>query len=129
VPQRAYRPYVPAARHGGRPSGDEKPSYRVLVHRQYEEMWNELPERVGVEAAQQFYDHVAWTPGEPARVNRTSVLRGKAGRPRDGFSHVIHYEISGAGRLDHRYHNSYDQGLKGDSHPIVQILTISFSSH
>ena len=73
-------------------------------------MWNELPERVGVEAAQQFYDQVAWTPGESARVNRTSVLRGKAGRPRDGFSHVIHYELSGAGRLDYRYHNSYDTG-------------------
>jgi hypothetical protein len=68
------------------------------VHRKFEALWDELPSRVGLEAAQQFYDHVAWTPGEPPAVGTTTVLKGKAGRPKEpGFSRRIHYEISGAG--------------------------------
>lgn len=125
----AYQPYVPAARPGSRPPGDTKPPYRVLVHRQFEELWDQLPERVGVESAQQFYDHVSTTPGTAPAVNRTSILKGKAGRAREGFSKVIHYEISGAGRIDYRYHNEYTGGDRGDPHPIVQIMTIDLSSH
>ena len=101
----------------------------MLVHRQYEHMWDDLPARVGLESAQQFYDHVAWTPGEPPRVNFSMPLRGKAGRARDGFSRVYHYEISGAGRLNYRFHNAYAHGSQGDPHAIVQVLTIDLSSH
>ncbi|MDQ3153995.1 MAG: hypothetical protein M3R63_20530, partial [Actinomycetota bacterium] len=70
----------------------------MLVHRQFKHLWEALPDRVGLPSAQQFYDHVAHTPGNPAAINRTGVLRGKAGRPiAEGFSRTIHYEISGAG--------------------------------
>lgn len=127
--ERAYQPYLPAGRHGGPPPGDEKPPYRVLVHRQYEELWDQLAERVGLESAQQFYDHVAWTPGEAPKVNRATLLRGKAGKAVDGFSRVIHYEITGAGRINYRFHNAYDKGTYGDAHKIVQILTIDLGSH
>jgi hypothetical protein len=64
----AYRPHVPARRPGTRPS--VKPVFRVLVHRKYLETWDELPSRVGLANAQQFWDHVAMTPGEPGEGRR-----------------------------------------------------------
>jgi hypothetical protein len=51
----AYQPYEPARRPGGRPAA--KPGYRVLVHRKFADLWTALPERVGLTAAQHFYDH------------------------------------------------------------------------
>lgn len=124
----AYSPYEPATRPGGKP--EEKPGYRVLVHRKFAHLWEQLPERVGLESAQQFYDHVAQTPGEPPKVNSSTVLRGKAGRPKfAGGSRTIHYEISGAGRIDYQYVNQYTGGAHGDPHPVVFILTIDLSSH
>jgi hypothetical protein len=41
----AYRPHVAARRPGSRPT--VKPVFRVLVHRQFLGIWNELPARVG----------------------------------------------------------------------------------
>ena len=106
------------------------PRYRVLVHRRYKELWDQLVERVGLENAQQFYDHVAYTPGEPPRVGRSSFLRGKAGQPGEqGFSRTIHYEISGAGGINYQYNDHYTGGAQGDPHPVVRILTIDLSSH
>ncbi len=128
MPTSAYRPFEPARRPGGKPQS--KPAYRVLVHRQYTDLWNQLPDRVGLENAQQFYDHVAFTPGRPPSVGTSTILAGKAGRPsEEGFSRVIHYEITGAGRLDYEYNDAYRGGSKGDPHPVVRILTISLSSH
>jgi hypothetical protein len=125
---RADQPYQPARHPGGRPTS--KPHYRVLVHRKFAEMWTSLPERVGVVATQQFYEHVSQSPGQPAAVNRTGVLRGRAGEPMaPGFSRTIHYEISGAGRIDYQYHDAYDAGTHGDPHPVVFIRAINLSSH
>ena len=124
----AYQPFQPARRPGGRPA--TRPRYRVLVHRKFVDLWAALPERVGLGAAQQFYDHVAQTPGQPAAINRTGVLRGRAGAPMaPGFSRTIHYEISGAGRIDYQYHDAYDDGAHGDPHPVVFIRAINLSSH
>lgn len=124
----AYQPYQPARRPGTKPSA--KPRYRVLVHRKFIDAWNSLPERVGLAAAQQFYDHVAGCPGKPAPINRTGVLRGKAGEPMSpGFSRTIHYEISGAGRIDYQYNDAYTGGAHGDPHPVVFIRAINLSSH
>ena len=123
----AYQPYEPARRPGGRPAA--KPGYRVLVHRKFADLWTALPERVGLTAAQQFYDHVANTPGHPAAINRTGILRGKAGEPMaSGFSRTIHYEITGAGRIDYQFNDAY-RGIRGDPHPVVFIRAINLSSH
>ena len=124
----AYQPYAPARRPGGKPP--EKPAYRVLVHRQFQPAWEQLSERVGLESAQQFYDHVASSPGQPPAVGRTSILRGAAGRPLGhGFSRTIHYEISGAGRIDYQFNDAFTGGAHGDPHPVVLLLTIDLSSH
>jgi hypothetical protein len=124
----AYQPFRPARRPGGSPR--TKPTYRILVHRQYKALWDQLAERVGLENAQQFYDHVANTPEQAPAVGRATILRGKAGRPREeGFSRTIHYEISGAGRIDYQYHPAFTGGARGDPHPVVFILTIGLSSH
>jgi hypothetical protein len=124
----AYQPFQPARRPGGRPAA--RPRYRVLVHRKFTDLWAALPERVGLSAAQQFYEHVARNPGQPAAINRTGVLRGRAGEPMaPGFSRTIHYEISGAGRIDYQYHDAYVDGAHGDAHPVVFIRAINLSSH
>ena len=124
----AYSPYQPAARPGSKPP--DKPAYRVLVHRTFADLWEQLPDRVGLESAIQFYDHVANTPGEPPKVNSSTILRGKAGKPKfAGASRTIHDEISGAGRIDYQYVNDYTGGEHGDAHPVVFILTIDLSSH
>ena len=45
----AYEPMEPARRPGGKP--EEKPCYRVLVHRKYESAWEQIVERVGIQQA------------------------------------------------------------------------------
>ena len=101
----------------------------MLVHRQFEQLWHQLPDRVGLEASQQFYDHVANSPGQPASVGRTTILKGSLGRPiAEGFSRTVHYEISGAGRIDFQ-HNDVYVGQQGDPHPVVFILRIDLASH
>ncbi len=124
----AYQPFEPARRPGSRPA--ERPSYRVLVHHRLRERWAALPGRVGLENAQQFWDHVATNPGQPASVGSTSILRGKAGQPRaPGFSRTIHYEITGAGRIDLQFANTFKTKDGADPHPVVFILSINLSSH
>ena len=47
----------------------------------------------------------------------------------DGWSPTYHYEISGAGRVDYQFHNAYQTAPERDTHPVVFIRTIDFSSH
>jgi hypothetical protein len=124
----AYRPYVAARRPGGRPP--VKPLFRVLVHRQFLDIWNELPTRVGVANAQQFWDHVAMTPGQPPKVGTSSIMKGKHAAPKwPGYSKTIHYEITGAGRGDYQFNPSAAEGVRGDPHGVVKVLTIDLGSH
>src|SRR3546814_7658402 len=98
--EKAYRPFAPGRRPGGKPPA--KPKFRVLVHHQFLDRWNGLVDAVGLESAQQFYDHVSQNPGQIPAVNTSGILRGKAARPReDGFSRTVHYEISGARSEEH----------------------------
>lgn len=102
----------------------------MLVHRQYIDEYNELVTRCGLESAQQFWDHVANTPGAISVINGTTVLKGKAGRPDvDGFSRTIHYEISGAARINFQFCDAYRTGPDDEPHSIVRIKTITFTSH
>jgi hypothetical protein len=101
----------------------------VLVHRKQRDLWNGLADVVGVESAQLFWDHVAQTPGRAPRVGSSNILKGKAGEPKaEGFSRTIHYEISGAGRINYQFNDAYI-GRHGDPHSVVWILTIDHSSH
>ena len=102
----------------------------MLVHRQYLDVWSSLAERVGLENAQQFWDHVAMTPGAHPKVGTSSVMKGKHAAPKaEGFSKTIHYEITGAGRIDYQWNAAYEGGALGDAHPVVWILTIDLGSH
>jgi hypothetical protein len=104
--------------------------FRVLVHRQYLGIWNELPCRVGLANAQQFWDHVAMTPGQPPKVGTSSVMKGKhAAAKWPGYSKTIHYEITGAGRIDYQFNPAATEGGRGDPHGVVKILTIDLGSH
>jgi hypothetical protein len=93
-------------------------------------VWKALVDVVGMANAQQFWDHVSRTPGQPPAVGSSTVLRGKHHRAKwDGYSRTIHYEISGAGRIDYQYCPATTEGIDGDPHPVVKILTIDLTSH
>lgn len=118
---------MPARRPGGRPSFE--PRFRVLVHHQLEAAWARLCDRVGTASAQQFWDHVALEPGQAPRINRATVLRGSRGRPLDsGFSRTVHYEVSGAARVDYQFNPRW-LGPEGDEYGVVVILQIGLGSH
>lgn len=124
----AYQPFQPAARPGRGP--DEKPVYRVLVHRKFQQHWDQLATRVGLQQAQELWDHLAHQPGTPPDTARTCFLKGKPGRPRaEGWSRTVHYEVSSMARVNYQYHSDYVTSPDGDPHPVVAILTIDFSSH
>jgi hypothetical protein len=92
--------------------------------------WNSIADRVGIDSAKQFWEHVAIRPGEIPKVGTTTILRGKHNGPKwPGYSRTIHYEISGAGRIDYQFANATNEGAQNDSHPVVKILTIDFDSH
>ncbi len=123
----AYRPHVAARRPGGRPA--VRPVFRVLVHHKYLAVWSELPARVGLSNAQQFWDHVAMTPGQPPKVGTSSVMKGKHNGPKwPGCSKTIHYEITGAGRIDYQFNPSATEGPRGDPHGVVKIMSIDLGS-
>src|SRR3546814_17082107 len=126
--EKAYRPFAPGRRPGGKPPA--KPKFRVLVHHQFLDRWNGLVDAVGLESAQQFYDHVSQNPGPIPAVNTSGILRGKAARPReDGFSRTVHYEICGAGRLPYQWNGTYSGGHNGAPPPAVWIHTTARPSH
>jgi len=125
---KAYKPYIPAIRPGGSPS--EKPVFRVLVHHQYKEIWEGLVSRVGLGNAQQFWDHVAMTPGMQPKIGSSVIMKGKHNKGKwPGYSKTIHYEISGAGRIDYQFNPSSEEGALKDPHGVVKILTMDLSSH
>ena len=71
----------------------------------------------------------ASAPGRIPQVGTATILKGAAGTPKlPGFSRTVHYEISGPGRIDYQYNDSY-VGALGDPHPVVFILTIDLGSH
>jgi hypothetical protein len=124
----AYQPLEPAKRPGSHPT--LAPLYRVLVHRQFHKHYEELVERVGIQQAQQLWDHLSQSPGSPTALASTSFLKGKPGRPQGpGWSKTIHYELSSMARVNYQFHNSYTTTRQGDEHRVVAILTINYSSH
>jgi len=123
----SYQPYWTTGRPGGKPA--KAPRFRVTVHRKMYSRWSELAERVGIESAQQFWDHVAMSPDKIPTLNNSCILRGKAGKPvGPGWSNTIHYEVSSMARIDYQFNKEY-VGVKGDKHPVVRILAINYSSH
>lgn len=92
-------------------------------------MWLTLAETVGLENAQQFYDHVTLTPDRPPKIGTSGMLKGRHNRGQHGWSTRIHYEISGAGRIDYEYNPAYSGGAQGDAHAVVRILNIALGSH
>jgi hypothetical protein len=124
----AYDPLTPARRPGKKP--DEAPKYRILVHKRFRNHYDQLVTMVGLQQAQQFWDHVATNPGGRCAVASTCYLRGRAAKPQGpGWSRTLHYELTGSARIDYQFNDSYSTCVGGDPHPVVAILTISYSSH
>jgi hypothetical protein len=87
-------------------------------------------DRIGIQQAQEFWDHLAMAPGSSPPTANTTLLRGKAGQPiGDGWSRTVHYELSSMARANYQYNNAYRTRPDGDPHPVVAILTIDYSSH
>src|SRR3546814_13561960 len=114
--EKAYRPFAPGRRPGGKPPA--KPKFRLLVHHQFLDRWNGLVDAVGLESAQQFYDHVSQNHGQLTDVNPPGILRGQAARPReDVSSRNVHYNISGTSRIHSMWHEVYTGGNQGHAPP------------
>jgi hypothetical protein len=101
----------------------------VLVLKAFRRKYDELVDRVGLQQAQQFWDHLAACPGQPSPVASITVLRGRAGRAVNGWSRRYHYELTSMARADYRFRDDYVASPGGDPHPVVQILTIAYGSH
>lgn len=87
-------------------------------------------ERVGLQQAQQFWDHVASRPGLTSAIAQTTILRGTAGKPKaPGWSRTYHYELTSSARIDYQFCDEYRTHPDGDPHPVVAILTINYGSH
>jgi hypothetical protein len=57
-------------------------------------------------------------------------MKGKHNAPKwPGYSKTIHYEITGAGRIDYQFTPSASDGARGDSHGVVKIMSIDLASH
>lgn len=124
----AYRPLEPARRPGGKP--EAAPAYRVLVHRKFAGKWSQVVSRVGLDAAQALWDHLATAPGSPPPTSATCYLRGKAGLPQGpGWSRTVHYELSSMARVNYQFHDAFRASDSGDEHRVVGILSIDYSSH
>lgn len=124
----AYQPLQPAKRPGSRPK--DAPNYRVLVHRHYVDHYKRLVDAVGLQQAQQFWDHIAHLPDQPPAIAGSCILRGRAGHPMGaGWSRTVHYELSSMARANYQYHKTFKTSAEGDEHPIVAIMTINLSSH
>ena len=46
-----------------------------------------------------------------------------------GYSKTIHYEITGARRINYQFNPAATGGARGDPHGVVKILTIDLGSH
>ena len=120
----AYSPNRPAKRPGGKPG--IAPKYRVLLHRSFARRYAELARRVGLQQAQQFWDHISQNPGQPSGTASITILKGSVGKASGGWSRVYHYELSSMARVNYRFHNTFVTADGDDPHPVVVILTISF---
>lgn len=124
----AYQPLQPARRPGGKPA--DSPNFRVLVHRQYYEKYKRLEEMIGLQQAQELWDHLAMTPDQPPKTGSCVLLKGKAGDPHEiGWSRKRHYEASSKVRVDYEFNREFKTAEAADPHPVCAIMTISFSSH
>lgn len=128
---KAYAPYV-AARYPAAGSPEEKPQWRVLVHRQHVNDWNRILEVCGESNAVELWTHLTTRPDQKPLLGSVTIMRGNQhSKKADGMSRVHHYRISGAGRVDYRFNPEYQvKGTPpGDKHRVVQIISIDLGSH
>lgn len=83
--------------------------------------------RAGVHAAVLRPHHPV--PDQHPKVGTSGLLRGNHNKGKNGWSRRVHYEISGAGRIDYEYHPTYKTSDNGDERPVVRILVINLGSH
>lgn len=119
----AHRPYVPARAPLGKPANE--PVWRVVVHRQLLQKWDELASRVGKANAEQLWDFLSRQPDRPSPYGCVSPMRGAP----KGAKKTWHYEVSGAGRVDYQYEPAHIATPGKDPHPTVFIVGIDYGSH
>lgn len=130
----AYAPLV-AARYPGEGTARSNqrlpaPLWRVLVHRKQVDDWGRLGEVCGQSNAEELWLHLTQQPDQKPRLGTVTPMRGKLGKATaDGWSRVYHYEVTGAARVDYRFHAAYRTSRSGDAHRVVSIVLVSLGSH
>ena len=124
----AYRPFV-AARYPADGSPSIKPQWRVIVHRQHLADWNRLGEVCGESNAKELWDHLTARPDQKPLLGSVTPMKGRQYAAKDGMSRVFHYRVTGAARVDYRFHPEYRTSENGDPHQVVQIVSIDLGSH
>lgn len=125
---RAYRPFV-SARFLGAGKPPQRPAWRVLVHRKHIDAWNRIGDVCGPSNAAELWEHLSMRPDQPPRLGTVTPMKGRQYGPKDGMSRVLHYEITGGGRIDYRHNDQYRTNDGGDPHPVVQIISIDLGGH
>lgn len=124
----AYRPFA-SARYPLEGKPDNKPEWRVLVHRKHLERWSEMESRCGQANSKELWVHLTTRPNQEPLLGTCTPMKGGRYKATDGWSRVFHYEITGAARVDYRYAAAFSDGKLGDEHKVVQIISIDYGSH
>jgi hypothetical protein len=92
--------------------------------------WNHITEMCGESNAIELWTHLSTQPNQKLLVGTVTPMKDRQfGATPDGMLRVHHYQITGGGRLDHRYNKEYRVSGSGDVHQIVQIVLVSLGSH
>lgn len=126
-PPGAYDPLVSVESPGGKP--EKKPRFRVLINKSHWRAWERMIQAVGAQSAQRLWNHLAHSADQPPLVGQVTRMKGGHMKATGGWSAVHHYEVSGAGRVDFRYHHSFTGGATGEPHGVVQVIRVDLSSH
>lgn len=100
-----------------------------MVHQKYQDKWDALTERVGLQSAQRAWDHLATQPDLPPPIGHCQKLRGMEKYAKDGWSSLYHYEVSSMARVDFQFNPGHRADPEKEPCQVVRIVRIGLSSH
>ncbi|WP_146083595.1 MULTISPECIES: hypothetical protein [unclassified Rathayibacter] len=104
-----------------------RPAYRILIHDQFANYWEQLVSRVGSDIARGIWGHITVSP-TALNSDSITVLRGKAGDPISaGWSKTHLYEVPNKVAITFQYNKGYRLSAEGKAVPSVVVRTIDYT--